>query len=173
MNDVKVLLLNSTYEALALISERKALRLFVKGKVEIISTWADVFVQFVSGNKINFPAIIKLKYYIKKSLSQLAFSRRAVLKRDKLQCAYCGRCLNARIATIDHIVPKSSGGASSFLNCVTSCGPCNRHKGNKTLGETGMKLLFKPYIPAGYLHFFSDDDRWHDDWDLFLPECQK
>lgn len=173
MFDVKVLLLNSTDEVLAFISERKALRLFVKGKVDIISTWSDIFIQFVSGKKMNFPAVVKLKYHIKKNFSQLAFSRRAVFKRDEHRCKFCDVQLNSRTATIDHIIPKSMGGTSSFINCVAACSSCNKRKGNKTLAASGMFLLSEPYIPSGHMHYFSDDDRWHDDWELFLPEYQK
>lgn len=163
----KVLLLNSTYEILAFVSDRKALKLLVKGKVDIISNWPDEKLYYGSGY-MYFPATLKLKYFVKKNYAKLIFSRKSVFKRDKFTCQYCGEVLKSGQVTVDHIIPKSIGGLSSFTNCTTSCYKCNNKKGSRTPEQANMTLMSKPDTPAGYIHHVSDNDHWHDDWDNFF-----
>jgi 5-methylcytosine-specific restriction endonuclease McrA len=167
MTSKKVLLLNSTYEVLSFISERKALKLFVKGKVDVVSDWPDVEIHYGTG-KINFPATLRLKYFVKKNYAQLTFSRKAVFKRDRFSCQYCSRFLKSGQVTVDHVIPKSMGGPSSFTNCVTSCYGCNNKKGNRTPDQANMLLLVRPAAPIGYLHYISEQDAWHDDWSNYF-----
>jgi 5-methylcytosine-specific restriction endonuclease McrA len=165
----KVLLLNSTYEILAFISDRKALKLYFKGKVEIISSWPDIEILYGS-NMMNFPATLRLKYFVKKNYTQLVFSRKSVFKRDKFTCQYCGKFLKSGQVTVDHVIPKSMGGTSSFNNCVTSCYSCNNRKGSRTPEQANMTLLTRPVVPNGYLHYVSEQEGWHDDWNIFFGE---
>ena len=160
----KVLLLNSTNDILAFINERKAIRLMFKEKVEVISTWDDESFVFC-GRSINFPAVIKMRYYVYRKFSKPLFSRRAILKRDQNQCQFCGVKFND--GTIDHIIPKSLGGISSFTNCVAACFPCNKKKANKLLHETNLKLLKEPLPPSGYLFYFPNCE-WHKEWMQFI-----
>jgi hypothetical protein len=163
----KVLLLNSTMEVIAFITERKAIKLVYKEKVDTIATWADMLIRF--GNKeIYFPAVIKLRYYIKKSYSRLIFSRKAVFRRDNYTCQYCAKRLKPGQATMDHILPKSMGGISSFTNCVAACLPCNAKKSNKLPDVSNMWPITMPTHPVGYLYSISENDCWHDDWEKFL-----
>ncbi|NBO36560.1 HNH endonuclease, partial [bacterium] len=79
-------------------------------------------------------------------------NRKNVFKRDNYVCQYCGIDLCDKTATIDHILPKSKGGGSTWVNMVTSCKDCNLAKGNKTLKEAKMNLRTKPKEPAyGFL----------------------
>lgn len=168
----KVLLLNSTYEVLSFISERKAIKLLFKNKVDIISTYPDVKFRFYN-DELEFPATLKLKYHIKRRFSNLAFSRKSVFKRDNLTCQYCQKKLRPGQATIDHIIPKCRGGISSFTNCITACYICNNRKGNKTLEQANMLILNKPTVPSGYLYYYSEQECWHDDWTMFFGEDRK
>lgn len=69
------------------------------------------------------------------------FARRQMFWRDGFRCAYCGvQDKEALRLTVDHVVPQSRGGSSTFQNCVTACTKCNSRKGNRTLKEAGMKL---------------------------------
>lgn len=162
----KVLLLNNSYEILAFISEKKAIRLIIKNKVDVISNWDDLIIW--SSGYIKYPSIIKLKYFVHKRHSQLAFSRKAVFKRDKFSCQYCGKMLKSGHITMDHIIPRSLGGMSSFTNCVAACFMCNNKKGNKTLEQVNMKVLNKPIVPSGYLYHISEQENWHNDWTTFF-----
>ena len=164
----KVLLLNHSYEVLSFITERKAIRLIVKEKVEVLHSWIDGAIKYASG-VMNFPAVIRLKYLIKKSFSRRPpFSRRAVFKRDKNECQYCGQHLNSDSITIDHITPRSRGGKSTFENCVTSCKTCNKRKGHKSIEEAGLTLRIMPVAPKSYPHFVDADDAWNDEWNKYL-----
>ena len=63
--------------------------------------------------------------------------------RDEYRCAYCG----GRAATVDHVLPRSRGGADAWLNTVAACGPCNNAKGDRTPREAGMPLRLRPVEP--------------------------
>lgn len=72
--------------------------------------------------------------------------------RDKHLCAYCGKVFSAYKLSRDHILPKSRGGDDTWMNVVTSCKICNQKKSNMTLEESGMELLYLPYIPTKAEH---------------------
>jgi 5-methylcytosine-specific restriction endonuclease McrA len=164
----KVLLLNSAYEVLHLISAKKALRLIIKEKVDIVSIWDNVRINTIS-KVFNFPAIIKLKYYVKRNIpSKILFSRNAILKRDNNRCQYCNKILISGQITIDHVLPKCKGGLSTFTNCVASCETCNKKKGKKTLIEANMTLIKEPATPSKYIQFFPEDETWHNEWKLYI-----
>ena len=74
-------------------------------------------------------------------------NRHAIYDRDGGKCAYCQKSLSRQEATMDHIVPKSKGGQTTWLNIVLSCTPCNTKKGDRTQDEAKMKLLVKPHVP--------------------------
>lgn len=77
------------------------------------------------------------------------YSERKILYgRDLHTCAYCGEQYLPHQLTIDHILPQSRGGKSTWMNTVASCKPCNVRKGNKTPEEAKMHLLFVPYVPS-------------------------
>ncbi len=76
-----------------------------------------------------------------------ACSRTAVLRRDNYRCAYCGQTG----MTLDHIVPKSRGGRTTWTNCVAACAPCNSRKANRTPEEAGMRLDATPRSPASLM----------------------
>ena len=68
--------------------------------------------------------------------------------RDRCVCAYCGRHFRVDDLTREHIIPTSRGGLDSWMNCITSCRPCNGHKGNRLPEEVHMSLLYLPYVPS-------------------------
>jgi len=80
--------------------------------------------------------------------SCVALTNKTLFGRDRHVCAYCGEYFaNYHTLSRDHIVPKSRGGENTWLNCITSCKTCNSAKGNKTLKEAKMELLYIPYVP--------------------------
>ena len=165
----KTLLLNTTYEALSFVTEKKLCKLVFKEKVEVISNWSD-HIQWINNTKIQHPAIIRLKEPINRKYTRVYFNRRSIIRRDKSICQYCAKKLNASEITIDHIIPRSVGGQNTFTNCVVSCLPCNSKKSNKTPEQAGMKLLRLPYHPNFLLnHDAENTSYWHEDWDSFLP----
>lgn len=68
--------------------------------------------------------------------------------RDLHICAYCGKEFAPHLLTNDHIIPRSKGGKHLWTNCVTACKRCNNYKDSYTLEQTGMELLYVPYVPT-------------------------
>jgi 5-methylcytosine-specific restriction endonuclease McrA len=108
-----------------------------------------------SGNiYFRIPEIIKLSEYDKIPAPKVHFSRRNLFKRDNMTCQYCGCKPGSSELTVDHVLPRSQGGTSTFENCVLSCIKCNTRKANRTPEQAGMKLLSKPKKPkASVLRF--------------------
>jgi 5-methylcytosine-specific restriction endonuclease McrA len=74
-------------------------------------------------------------------------SRKNIMLRDGHQCQYCQKHLPVRDLNIDHVLPRSRGGADSWENLVTACRPCNLRKGRRTPEEAGMRLSRPPTTP--------------------------
>jgi 5-methylcytosine-specific restriction endonuclease McrA len=148
----QVLLLNQDSTPLNVITISKAFKLLDKEKV-----WADEssgeYYEVVSVSKIvKIPKILILKYYVKLPFKKVAANRKAVLRRDKYVCQYCGLDLCDKTATIDHVIPRSKGGGSTWTNMVAACKDCNLFKGNRTPKEAKMEMRSKPKEPShGFL----------------------
>ncbi len=170
----RILLLNDTYEPLTFITDKRGIKLIIKDKVDVISSWDESF-KLLSGNQFVYPAILRLKTHVKKVLLKSEFSRVAIMRRDKNTCQYCGKMLVGQEITIDHILPSSRGGKSNFTNCVVACKPCNNKKNNRTPIEAEMPLLSTPVNPRFYQSLkdekFENEykkEGWHSDWSLYL-----
>jgi hypothetical protein len=147
----QVLLLNQDNTPLNIITIGKAYKLIARDKV-----WGDEnneFYEVVSVSKtVKIPKVLILKYYVKLPYKKASPSRQNILRRDQFCCQYCGVDLNSKDATVDHITPKSKGGASSWVNMVAACRCCNLAKGNRTPKEAKMELQSKPKEPSyGFL----------------------
>lgn len=144
----KVLLLNQTYEPLAILPIKKVLKKLVKGSTSFyVEEWYDDVFE-AANHKIKLPSVVRLSYYLNvKKASKIAVGKRnKIFSRDQYTCFYCGYAGESKELTIDHILPKSKGGDSSAYNLITSCRKCNSDKGDKTAEEYGFK------IPKALLH---------------------
>lgn len=144
---MKTLVLNASYEPIRMISWERAIYYLMTEKADVVSEY-DRVVRSTS-IAIKLPRVIKLKKYVKmaNNLTHIRYSKRNILLRDKMKCQYCGiKCTNAN-ATMDHIIPKSRGGGTSWTNIVTACHSCNNKKDNRTPSEAGMRLLSQPVKP--------------------------
>lgn len=140
-----VLVMNASYEPISRTRLQRAMAMVVSGKAVIEEALPDKFVRHAHG-QFPWPKIIRLLKYVKIPFKYgpEAWSRAGVLRRDKNKCIFCG----GHATTIEHIMPTSRGGAPRcWLNTAAACEKCNGKKGNKTLKEARMKLLFKPYTP--------------------------
>jgi len=164
----KTLLLDASYQVISFITERKALKLLYKQKTEVISTWDDI-IQWETG-KIKHPSILRLKNHVKRNYFNSNFSRKALVKRDRSTCQYCGKKLTASQVTVDHVLPRAQGGITSFINCVVCCQLCNNKKADRTPEQATMKLLKKPTHPSFSSHAYVADPQeyWFAGWDDFL-----
>jgi 5-methylcytosine-specific restriction endonuclease McrA len=141
----RTLLLNNTYEPLAVVSLTRAVSLVVAGKADVLAAGEGEFRS--EHTSVPVPEVIRLRYYVKVPYrTKLRLTRHALMARDDHKCGYCGH----KATTIDHIRPRSKGGKHVWENVVACCRPCNQKKGNKQLSElSGWKLRSKPYAPKG------------------------
>lgn len=96
--------------------------------------------------ELKVPDVIVLGTYGDVPDRKLAFSRANIYKRDRYTCQYCGK-QGMQDLTIDHILPRSRGGVSSWSNCVLACWECNAKKADRTPSEAGLKLRVTPIKP--------------------------
>ncbi len=162
------LLLNSTYEVIGFISERKCFKHLAKDKVEILDYW-DSKVHHGRTGQFQHPAVIRLKYQVRWIPRKVKYNYLGVFRRDSYVCQYCRLALTPSQATIDHVKPKADGGDNSWKNCVTACFECNNKKGNRTPEQAGMKLIAKPTVPEqSTLSEFRLMKNPHSKWGYYL-----
>lgn len=159
----KVLVLSKSYEPLSITSFRKAFLLVYMDKAEVVDS-SDSIIRSPS-QSFNLPSIIRLKTRPRYNLfSKVELNRKNIFRRDNNQCQYCGSGDNL---TVDHIVPKSKGGTSTWDNLVTACSSCNNKKDNKSLKEVGMNLRSEPKRP-NYVHFLVKKTTIQESWKPYL-----
>jgi 5-methylcytosine-specific restriction endonuclease McrA len=147
----RALLINADYQPIRLISWEKAVTLIYESKAELIENYAGRVVRSVS-LLFDLPAVIRLIRY-KKVKSRIRFNRYNVLARDNYTCAYCGlrpwkdKYPNYDLLTLDHIVPRSKGGKTTWLNIVTACVACNRMKADKSVKDASLALRYEARVP--------------------------
>ncbi|KQR44056.1 5-methylcytosine-specific restriction endonuclease McrA [Frigoribacterium sp. PvP120] len=161
---MRTLVLNAGYEPLAVVSFRRALVLVMTQKATVLA--ADAEHPVVStGFAYDRPSVIVLTRYVKIPHSRsVPVSRRGVLRRDAHRCAYCG----ATASTIDHVQPRSRGGADSWENLVACCLRCNNVKSDRTPAEMGWSLRWQPKAPHGVGWVVRGVERPQEEWDAFL-----
>lgn len=121
-----------------------------------------------TGSVYKVPEIILLTNYNKIPSRRMSFSRRTIYQRDQFCCQYCGKKPGTNELSIDHVIPKSRGGLTSWENCVIACVSCNVRKADKTLKEAGMKLLKQPVRPR-WTWLKANKNIPHS-WKNFLPQ---
>lgn len=161
--ELPTLVLNKKWCAINTMSVRDALSLVYQKSAKIIEpetfethtfeSWADL-VPPKGSNIIHTPRfalmapeIISVLNYASVPQRRTLFSRMNIYKRDNFTCQYCEAKPGTRELSIDHIIPTSRGGKSTWLNCVLACTPCNRRKSAKTLKQANMRLLREPFEP--------------------------
>lgn len=172
----KVLVLNKRWTAVGVVSLERAITMLFscdaksnEPKASVIDdcctpwTWeewallrpeeGDDSINACSG-KFKIPEVIKLNRYDKMPQHKIHFSRRTIYKRDGNTCMYCGGRPGTEELTIDHVLPRSKGGLTTWENCVLACVDCNSIKADKLLPDvrnkkfpSGMKLLTVPKKP--------------------------
>jgi 5-methylcytosine-specific restriction endonuclease McrA len=137
-----VLVLNASYEPINVCAARRAVILVLKG----VAMMEEANGHYLHSARLamRVPSVIRLVEYRRIPHQTRALSRKNILLRDRNTCQYCGKILAAGELTLDHVIPRSRGGASTWENLVACCHTCNRKKGNQLPHETGMKLLREP-----------------------------
>ncbi len=137
-----VLVLNASYEPINICAARRALVLVLKG----VAATEEENGHYLHSARLamRVPSVIRLLEYRRIPHQTRALSRKNILLRDRNTCQYCGEVLHSTDLTLDHVVPRSRGGLSTWENLVAACHDCNRSKGNLLLGEMDWKLLREP-----------------------------
>jgi 5-methylcytosine-specific restriction endonuclease McrA len=159
----RVLVLNASYEPLQLISVRRAVVLLLQEKAELIEAAA----QQLRALALSFdvPLVIRLVRYIRiPRRLRLPCSRRGVFARDRETCQYCGVQPGRNQLTMDHVLPRSQGGGTTWDNVVTACRDCNHRKGGRTPEQANMTLMTTPRQPQYVAFALLGELERHDVW---------
>lgn len=150
-----ILVLNSDYLPVNVTSCARAFKLVYKGKAEIVEVDGEIV---TSSKRFDRPSVIRLVKYINIPYKKIVLSRDNIFRRDDFRCAYCD---STKDLTIDHIYPKSRGGLNTWENLITSCFSCNSKKGDRTLEESHMKLLYNPIRPNPTYFLYRSYKKMH------------
>jgi len=144
---MKVLALASNYEPLGVISWVRAVTLIYSNKVTTLEEYEhEIRSPSIS---IKAPAVVLFKnsYVGKRVKNSIRFSRKNVWIRDEGKCQYCQKNVTLSSFTIDHVIPKTACGQTTWDNVVACCFSCNQKKGNKSLKDSGYFLNKNPKKP--------------------------
>jgi 5-methylcytosine-specific restriction endonuclease McrA len=139
------LLLDQGYQPIKVISWRRAICMSFLGKVEVLSEY-EWSIGTVAAT-YPAPAVVRLLHHVRRGPHRVRFSRRNVYLRDGHQCQYCRQRLSDHDLTLDHVVPRSHGGGTTWKNIVAACRDCNRQKGGRTPEQAGLTLGSVPRRP--------------------------
>lgn len=191
-----VLVLNRFYMPLRVINVRRAITLLYRDCAEVITieegsysnydfeAWCEVSQLFsldkqpdedylkAVGFEIQVPRIVRLTRYDKVPRATVRFNRKNVFARDDHRCQYCGQKRPVSLLSLDHVVPRSHGGKTTWENIVCSCMQCNSKKGGRTPSQAGMKLLTHPAKPRNNpaMSFPLEDPRYAS-WKTFVQDA--
>lgn len=159
----RVLVLNASYEPLQLISVRRAVILLLQEKAEVVEAARQQL--RARAIALDVPLVIRLVRYIRiPRRLKLPCSRRGVFARDRETCQYCGVQPGRAHLTMDHVVPRSQGGGTTWDNVVTACRDCNHRKGGRTPDQANMKLAIVPRQPQYVAFALLGELERHDVW---------
>lgn len=162
MLNTKVLVLNRSYFPVHVTSARRAFSLIYQGIAKAVDhqyrtfdfdSWSELSASLhdeaihLTNRMIRVPRVILLVAYDRVPKRQVRFSRFNVFARDKNTCQYCGERFPRQELNLDHVIPRSRGGLSTWENVVCSCFTCNRVKGGFLPEEAKMQLIRKPFRP--------------------------
>ncbi|MFT4032834.1 MAG: HNH endonuclease [Siphonobacter sp.] len=156
----KVLVLNQDYSALTICSVAKAFLLVYLKKADLLAESQNESLRSIT-QSFPMPTVIRLHKYVYLPYRGVMLTRQNIFRRDANRCQYCGRTDEL---TLDHVIPKSRGGKSSWDNLTTACKRCNSRKGDFTPEEAGMPLHQRPFKPT-FIMFLRDfsgtiDETW-------------
>ena len=161
--DARVLVLNRGFQAVAVTRAARAFGLLCSGAARALdkefrsfdfSSWAELGADLdddvihTPRMILKVPRVVILQAYDRMPRTQVRFSRHNIYLRDNFTCQYCGKLFSRSQLNLDHVVPRSQGGRTSWENVVCSCVRCNLSKGGRTPSQAGLKLLKDPRRPS-------------------------
>lgn len=192
--DSNVLVLNRFYMAVRVVNVRRAMTLLYRDCAEVITDEDGAYVSYDFGSwcelselssedkqpgedylqavgfELQVPRILRLTRFDKVLTQSVRFNRRNLFMRDGYTCQYCGSAEPTHKLSLDHVVPRSHGGPTSWENIVCCCLRCNSRKGGRTPKQAKMKLKNQPAKPrVNPLMVQSAEDPRYASWKTFLP----
>ncbi len=159
---VPVLVLNRYFAPVQLTTARRAFILLYGGAAQALDELGEPY-DFdlwrllpvreeddaipIVGGELRVPRVVHLQRYDRTPRTTVRLTRRNLMFRDGFQCQYCAKRPPLRDLNIDHVIPRSRGGADTWENLVTACRVCNLKKGWKLPEEAGMRLARRPFRP--------------------------
>jgi 5-methylcytosine-specific restriction endonuclease McrA len=190
--DQPVLVLNRLWQAVNIIGARRAFGLLARGHAQVVHQHADDFRTFAlldwmdfsvsnppvaaletvhtPNRVIRLPRVILLTFFDRLPCKELKLTRNNVFERDKETCQYCSRVLPREQLNLDHVIPRSYGGKTTWENIVCSCIKCNTRKANRLPHEAHMRLIRKPVKPKWrpVISLVLGNQQHHEVWKDFL-----
>lgn len=185
--DRTVLVLNRRWDPIQTTSVKDAIGLVAKGSATVIDpatferhdllSWGEVSkaMKSVGDNLIRSqylaivpPEVVVLTAYEGRGERSVVFSRKNIFKRDRYTCQYCGKQPGPEELTIDHVMPRSRGGTSTWENCLLACVACNKRKADKTPAEAGMPMRKDPKKPSWKTLAQVHPKARRESWEQFL-----
>ncbi|BDD01689.1 HNH endonuclease [Persicobacter psychrovividus] len=157
------LLLNADYSALAVCDSYKAFLLVYLNKAELVNQAEGEYLRTIN-HRYPLPSIIKLKNYVNVPFQKVILSKPNIFKRDNHQCVYCDE---TKDLTLDHLIPRSKGGPSTWKNLVTACKRCNAKKGDRSIEQANMTLRHQPFRPS-FLLMLKNTIKTNKSWRQYL-----
>jgi 5-methylcytosine-specific restriction endonuclease McrA len=188
LNKTTVLVLNRNWQAIHVKSPSEAVSMMYAGNATgldiqgvdrmIPYKWDDWinlaydeksdYITTVNG-KIKIPKVIILCHFDKVPIKRPKFSLSAVWNRDNNTCQYTGKKLSKNEGNIDHVIPRSRGGKTTWSNCVLAHKDVNAAKANRTPDEAGLKLIKPPSVPKQLpITFYIKNKHNVKEWEIFL-----
>lgn len=186
MLNERALVLNRHWLAIDTVTVRRALCMMYMGVARAVvpetyevhdwGSWAALRVEEGQPRvravrfEIRVPEIVLLLFYDRIPKKRVIFSRRNLFRRDHFTCQYCGRQPGRGELSIDHVLPRSLGGRSTWANCVVACLRCNKRKADRTLREAGLSLMSQPREPAWSPYLSLNLGRRRVNWERFISD---
>ena len=128
----------------------------------------------IANGQLRVPTVIVLANYSRVPMTRPSFNARNLYTRDGGRCQYTGQPLAPGEGNVDHVLPRSRGGATSWENCVLASRKVNTKKADRTPGEAGLKLIKQPKEPRHLpVTFFLKNAHGIGDWNIFLSHLVK
>jgi 5-methylcytosine-specific restriction endonuclease McrA len=180
------LVLNRNWQPVNVATVGRALTLLWNESARVVDphdyqmyTWEDwsqlapsageLFIQAVR-TRLRVPEVVALTSYDRLPNLAVAFSRRNIFKRDHYTCQYCGVQPGSEELTIDHVLPRSQGGTSTWENCVLACVACNKRKADRTPQQASMHLR-KPPVRPTWKPIYASHTLRIASWSKFVSEA--
>jgi 5-methylcytosine-specific restriction endonuclease McrA len=187
--DQPTLVINRSWIPIRVTAVRRALGMVYRGVAWIVETdtlrphefcqWLDrsstALDRFVRTPRVRIaaPEVIQLVRYDKVPLREAPFSRSNLFRRDRYTCQYCGTRVAPERLSIDHVLPRSKGGKTSWENCVLACVRCNARKGDRSPRESGLGLIREPRRPTWSPYLDLRPSEWRESWAKFVAPTRQ